>query len=484
MKKIVSLLIALVFLFSAHAEEDEKRVPYDRKESVHIKDILLAWNKDKGVWLYESINSLVMEEQHPERERGVQKTVYEYLSEMSDNRRKRLLSSAEVSREEEREMTNSEDLYWTRWIEIIELVDCQVSQGRSNGDPHMSTFDGERYDFQTAGEYMLTESTVNNFYIQTRQVRHNDKISVNGAMAVNVNGDIVTVYAQDFPDDQIDKPIRVNGQIIENDKEPVFLPEGGVIRFMNDRHVINAPTGEQVQFKTRNFSNSALLDIDIFIPSCSSSQQGLLGNADGSKETDLVATDENGETRTPETVNRDFENIFGVGRNNDNQRNKEEQRLAFLARDFGNQFMVDTMESIFEQPIGILPEELRYPSVHLTLSDMTDEEVEEALEACRKAGIAEEDLMECAFDYGYVGLEPDLPPVYIAPKESREIGLPDADPVKNNDDKNVNIRTGVGIGTTILRGMGTKPPTGTRRPSPNKTPTRTPTTGGGVRTPR
>jgi hypothetical protein len=302
-------------------------------------------------------------------------------------------------------------------------------------------------------------------------------------MAVNVNGDIVTVYAQDFPDEHIDKPIRVNGQVIENDKEPIFLPEGGVIRYMNNRHVINAPTGEQVQFKTREFQNSALLDLDIFIPSCSASQQGLLGNADGEKGNDLVATNEAGEERTPETVNRDFENIFGAGRNDEAQRNEEEQRLAFLARDFGNQFMIDTLNSMFEQPIGILPEEVRYPSVHLTLSDLNDEEIEKALEACRKAGVAEEDLMECAFDFGYVGLEPDLPAVYIAPKESREIGLPDVKPT-DNVDNDINFRRGVGIGTTILRGMGTRPSPGTRTPSPNRTPTRTPTNGGGTRTPR
>lgn len=477
MKKLISLLIAIAFIFSAKADE-EKLVNYERQQSAHIQEILLAWNQDKGLWLYESINSLVMMEPHPERERGFQKTVFEYLSEMSDHRKERLINSANVSLEREREETQSEDLYWTRWIEIIELTVCEVRHGRSNGDPHMQTFDGEKYDFQTAGEYMLTESTVNNFYIQTRQVKHNDNISVNAAMAVNVNGDIVTVYAQGFPDDQKDKPIRVNGQIVENDKEPIFLPEGGVIRYANMRHVIHSPTGEQVQFSTRKFQGSALLDIDIFIPSCTATQQGLLGNADGNPETDLVVRDENGQTRTPGVVDRTFANIFGAGRNNQNQRNEEVQRLSFLARDFGNQFLVDEDQSMFEAPIGILPEDLRYPSSHLTLSDLTDEEVEEALDACRKAGVAEEDLMECAFDYGYVGLDPVLPPVYIAPEESREIGLPDVNQTPNQGNDNTNIRRGVGIGTTILRGMGNRP-TGTRTPTPTRTPT-----GGGVRTPR
>lgn len=482
MKKLVSIFVAFVFFFSVKAEE-ENVIPYDRQHSEHIQEILLAWNTDKGPWLYESINSLVMREPHPERERGFQNTVFEYLSEMSDNRKNRLINSANVSLEREREGAQSEELYWTRWIEIINLTTCDVQRGRSNGDPHMQTFDGEKYDFQTAGEYMLTASTINNFHVQTRQVKHNDKISVNAAMAVNVNGDIVTVYAQDFPDEHTNKPIRVNGDILENDNEPAFLPEGGVIRFVNGRHVINSPTGEQVQFKTRSFQNSALLDIDIFIPSCSSSQQGLLGNADGNKETDLVVEEENGETRNPRTIDRTFENVFGAGRNDQNQRNSEVKRLEFISRDFGNQFLVDEELSMFEVPLGILPEDMRYPSVHLTLSDMNDEEVEEALNACRKAGVAEEDLMECAFDYGYVGLEPDLPPVYIAPKESREVGLPDVNPVPNNGNNNGTIRPGVGIGTTILRGMGNRGNTGVRTTNPNKTPTRT-TNGGGVRTPR
>lgn len=479
MKKMISLFIAIATVFTVVAEED-KKVPYERQDSPHIQEILLAWNQDKGPWLYESLNSLVMLEPHPERERGVQKTVFEYVSEMSENRKDRLINSAKTSMEQERDATQTEELYWARWIEIIESTRCDVSSGSSNGDPHMRTFDGQKYDFQTAGEYMLTESTVNNFYIQTRQVRHNDRISVNGAMAVNVNGDLVTVYAQDFPDEQTDKPIRVNGMVVENDKEPIFLPEGGIIRFVNMRHVIHSPTGEQVQFSTRVFQGSALLDIFIFIPACAPSQVGLLGNADGDPETDLVATDEDGTTRTPNTVNRDFANIFGPGRNNPNQRDSETRRLDFLAREFGDQFVLSEEYSSFENPIGILPDELRFPAVHLTLSDLTDEEVEAALDACRQAGVAEEDLMECAFDYGYVGLEPMLPPVYVAPKDSREVGLPDLNDQnqnQNNNDNNRAIRTGVGIGTTIIRGMGN------RRPNTTPSPTRTPT-GGGVRTPR
>ena len=459
--KVMMLFIAAGISFTASADH-EPVVPYQKQHNDHIQEIFKAWNEDKGEWLYNSMSSIVMMDEYPEREGDASKTTFEYLSEFSDHRKNRILTAAEVALEEEMENAENQDAYfWERWMELVNSTSCETSQGRSNGDPHMTTFDGEKYDFQTAGEYLLSESLFNNFFIQTRQVRHNETISVNGAMAVNVNGDFVTAYAQDFPDDRTDKLIRVNGEVLEHDEDPVYLPEGGIIRKVRGRHVIFSPTGEQVHFKTRTFQGSALLDIDIFIPSCTEteSQTGLLGNADGNRDTDLVVREpsEDNEDGRVADVNRDFDNIFGQGRNNQEQRDSEAARLEFLSRDFGDQFIVDEEYSIFEEPMGELPDYERYPTKHLTLSDLTDEEIDEGVNECRNAGVAEEDLMECVFDYGYVGLEPDLPATYDAPEDEREVGLPEKKPEAENNNQNNNNRnarraTSIGIGTMIFRG--------------------------------
>lgn len=472
---IMSMLVAGI----AFTAEDEK--PFEKQHNDHIKEIFEAWSADKGPWLYESIGALVMEEQMPDRDGNLDRTPFELVSEMSDNRKNRILRAADVALEEERAQRTSDYYFWEEYMRFIRSTECQVSQGRSNGDPHMQTYDGERYDFQTAGEYVLTSSVVNNFDVQTRQVRHNERISVNGAVVVNVNGDRVSVYAQDFPDEFTDAPLRVNGVVIDKEFQTYTLDNGGVIRYANDRYTIHAPTGEQVHVGTRVFQESELLDLDIFTPACEGTMIGLLGNADGNPDTDLVVREpkDDREAATNFPVDRTFENVFGPGRHNENQRNAEVDRLNFLSRDFGNQFMVNEENSLFEAPIGILPEALRYPTENLTLSDLTDEEVEEALSVCRDAGVAEEDLMECAFDFGYVGLDPVLPSVYIAPNDPRELGVPENTVNKPNDDKNQRnstIRRGVGIGGGVINQR--------RRTNTTTRPTRTSTGGGTTRTPR
>lgn len=476
----MSLLIAGI----AFTAEDQK--PFEKQHSDHIKEIFEAWDNDRGPWLYESIGALIMQEEMPEREASLERTPFELVSEMSDNRKNRILRAADVALEEERAQNTTDQYFWEEYMRFINSTECQVSQGRSNGDPHMRTFDGEKYDFQTAGEYVLTSSTVNNFDVQTRQVRHNERISVNGAVVVNVNGDRVSVYAQDFPDEFTDAPVRINGKVLDQEFETYLLKNGGVIRYVNNRYMIHAPTGEQVHVRTRSFQGSALLDLDIFTPACDGSMEGLLGNADGNPDTDLVVREpkDDRQAATDFPVDRTFDAVFGAGRHDKGQRNAEVARLNFLSRDFGDQFMVDSTNSMFEAPIGILPEALRYPTENLTLSDLTDEEIEEALAVCREAGVAEDDLMECAFDFGYVGLEPELPSVYVAPNESREIGLPENNvnnPNDNKEQRNSTIRRGVGIGV----GGGTVNQRRRNTGTTTTRPSRTNTGGGGTtRTPR
>lgn len=476
----MSLLIAGI----AFTAEDQK--PFEKQHSDHIKEIFEAWDNDRGPWLYESIGALIMQEEMPERVASLERTPFELVSEMSDNRKNRILRAADVALEEERAQNTTDQYFWEEYMRFINSTECQVSQGRSNGDPHMRTFDGEKYDFQTAGEYVLTSSTVNNFDVQTRQVRHNERISVNGAVVVNVNGDRVSVYAQDFPDEFTDAPVRINGKVLDQEFETYLLKNGGVIRYANNRYMIHAPTGEQVHVRTRSFQGSALLDLDIFTPACDGSMEGLLGNADGNPDTDLVVREpkDDRQAATDFPVDRTFDAVFGAGRHDKGQRNAEVARLNFLSRDFGDQFMVDSTNSMFEAPIGILPEALRYPTENLTLSDLTDEEIEEALAVCREAGVAEDDLMECAFDFGYVGLEPELPSVYVAPNESREIGLPENNvnnPNDNKEQRNSTIRRGVGIGV----GGGTVNQRRRNTGTTTTRPSRTNTGGGGTtRTPR
>ncbi|MGA7987592.1 MAG: VWD domain-containing protein [Candidatus Dormiibacterota bacterium] len=66
--------------------------------------------------------------------------------------------------------------------------------GTSEGDPHLLTFDNQPFDLQSAGEFTLSKSTVDDFNVQVRQVPLPGKypVAVNAAVAAKVSGHRVT----------------------------------------------------------------------------------------------------------------------------------------------------------------------------------------------------------------------------------------------------------------------------------------------------
>jgi hypothetical protein len=79
---------------------------------------------------------------------------------------------------------------------------CRSDCGGSNGDPHLRTIDGHRYDFQVAGEYVLLRSADRAFEVQARQVpgtcgpgSPDCNVSINAAVAIRVNGHRLGFYA-------------------------------------------------------------------------------------------------------------------------------------------------------------------------------------------------------------------------------------------------------------------------------------------------
>ncbi|WP_430450482.1 VWD domain-containing protein [Rhodophyticola sp.] len=70
--------------------------------------------------------------------------------------------------------------------------------GWVSGDPHLQTLDGVGYDFQAAGEFVLLQSTgADDFMLQARMVPVGTDVSVNQAIATNLDGTAVMVDAND-----------------------------------------------------------------------------------------------------------------------------------------------------------------------------------------------------------------------------------------------------------------------------------------------
>ena len=85
--------------------------------------------------------------------------------------------------------------------------------GGSNGDPHMKTVDGSKYDLQAAGEYVLLRAADDSVEMQARQEPRGDVATINTAVAAKVNGHRVGFYMTDTgPPD-----VKIDGQPVASD---------------------------------------------------------------------------------------------------------------------------------------------------------------------------------------------------------------------------------------------------------------------------
>jgi hypothetical protein len=105
----------------------------------------------------------------------------------------------------------------------------------TQGDPHLSTFDGLYYDFHGIGEYWLVYGT--DVEIQVRQGKWNeeDAFAGNTAVAMRVGTDRVAVYGTGA------YPFFVNGVGM---LQSVVLSSGALVELLDDRVVVSWPAGE------------------------------------------------------------------------------------------------------------------------------------------------------------------------------------------------------------------------------------------------
>jgi hypothetical protein len=90
---------------------------------------------------------------------------------------------------------------------------CKTGCGGSNGDPHLKTVDGSRYDLQAAGEYVMLRAPDRSVEIQARQEPRGDVATVNTALAARVNDHRVGFY---MVDDGVPE-VRIDGSVVPVD---------------------------------------------------------------------------------------------------------------------------------------------------------------------------------------------------------------------------------------------------------------------------
>ncbi|WP_410817055.1 VWD domain-containing protein [Micromonospora sp. 050-3] len=245
----------------------------------------------------------------------------------------------------------------------------------SNGDPHLLTYDGLRYDFQAAGEFVLTRSTADDFEVQVRQTMFpaSSVVAVNSAVAVRVAGDRVGVYVT--PDGPV---VRVNGAAPVSAPDGVKLPRGGTVTTWGDGTVsVEWPDGARVTAQPIGVWG---LSVSVGAPTArAGSLEGLLGDHDGDRGDDLTLRGGKRVAQPPT-----FEALYPG---------------------FADSWRVEALRSLFDyepgQNTGTFTDR-RFPDRLLTVGDLPNRATAELV--CRRAGVTDPQIFaDCVLDVGLTG---------------------------------------------------------------------------------
>ncbi|TKX42825.1 VWD domain-containing protein [Halorubrum sp. ARQ200] len=236
--------------------------------------------------------------------------------------------------------------------------------GSATGDPHLTTYDGVAYDFQAAGEFILTNDSDGNPYVQARlrPVASRD-VSVISAVATQLNGTTVTIDARD------EQMLTVDGtsQSLETG-ESLTVGDGEIFR-TPEKYIVVYPgeDGEVDDGDSRLEATVAGNRLDVVVKpnrTAVDSMTGLLGSPDGNPNNDLMRAD-----GTTLSTQPSFEALYGQYR--------EDYRVTAE----NSLFDYDAGESAagFYDP--------NYPSEQVTVDDLPADDREAAIEAATNAGL-------------------------------------------------------------------------------------------------
>ncbi|MDJ1180442.1 VWD domain-containing protein [Roseofilum sp. BLCC_M91] len=283
-------------------------------------------------------------------------------------------------------------------------------KGSSYGDPHLVTFDGFRYSFQTVGEFILAKSVGGDFEVQTRQgaIPGRD-VSLNTGAAMKIGRDRIAFYSKFFPDSDTSTPLRVNGRPTRISGNSLSLPGGGAIYKQGGRnYLVKWPSGEEVAIRFIQMSGSEYMNVTPHVLSSPPGQfTGLLGNLNGNPGDDLRTRSGNvlpskssyGQVRDVVTRIVPIPGAIPV-------RRIENAVFNQLYKNFGNSWRISQSESLFDYAPGQTTEtftDKSFPRRYKTMDMLSAQQIREAEQTCLEAGV-EPDLLEgCIFDVGFTG---------------------------------------------------------------------------------
>lgn len=388
MKKLVlPLSVALLTFSSVFGQTAE----FSRDFS-SVRSELTSWDPVRGEWLASSMEAMSYNLPIPDRNFPEQYTPSQMLDAVPTTVRASITSKINQA---SASATPSTSQQWNRLSGFVDRQSCRTVVGRSHGDPHIESFDGNSMSFQTVGEYALVESKSGRMRVQVRQKASGESFSLNSAVAMWVDGDRVGFYTTSRPDGNTSTPIRVNGEPVYPTNGIYFLDHGGIITESKGDYTITWPTGERVQLDERGAGNGSFYNVAVEIMPCKDQYEGILGNANS------VANDDFDNGRMPSSA---FGTVGG---------NAQKEYLNYLAREFGERWRVNEGNSLFDYGFGQSPlafYDPTFPRVHYTLDDMDPNRRDRARRDCERRGFSGNDLNTCVFDNGFLNIEPTVKP--------------------------------------------------------------------------
>jgi hypothetical protein len=415
MKKHYQISLVALLLCGTTVQAQQKYPEYLGKESkatlAKIEQNMSSW--DGGTQTYNSVLGIASNNKNTTgTNRPTEATAVEHLTRVPETDRKEVVEivnnhvhtpttgSDKFPNPNTRPVLNEQEVvFWNIFDKIICRPNTQVHIGKTYGDPHMQTFDGHRYEFQTVGEFTLCRSNDGNFEIQTRQKAMSESVSLNTAAAMNVNGDKVAVYAQGFPDALTEFPIRVNGVALRKTSGSHPLNNGGIIRITGNKVKVSWPTGEQVAINLRKGKNPFMNVVPQVYTSKGTEYSGLLGNANGNPNDDL-RVQEGKLFKTAEPFYA-LSEVMGDDAVKKSAQRSEKLYQIRMAKEFGNSWRISQLTSLFDYAPGESTEtftDRSFPSEYHSLAKMDKNEVRKAKKTCEKAGITGPELRGCITD--------------------------------------------------------------------------------------
>jgi hypothetical protein len=407
------------------------------KDYESVRTELVTWDAVRGEWLANSFEAMVNKQSIPERTFPEDLTPEELYRMVPKQNKERIQTI--VSERENRASEKAQRDAWRRIAVLTGSNACKPVSARSYGDPHLVSFDGASFSFQTVGEFVMAKSASGHLEVQARQRAEGQDFSLNTAIAMNVAGDRLCFYANEKPDADRESLFRLNGNPIRVEST-YRLPHGGtIVKSGRKEYIVSWPSGERAILNLNTLGSMDFVNLNLEIIPCLDEQfNGVLGNANRNVNDDF-------RTRTGRSPKEDFVTFVSTDQEvNRIAQDMEREHLSYIAKDFADEWRVTDETSLFDYGFGentMTYTNRFFPQFHRTIRDLTPDQQATARRSCEEAGITGSDLNGCIYDRGFLNIPATPRPVIkdrteglVLARVERPVVEPVTDPVRPKTD--------------------------------------------------